>query len=110
MYAVFKFVVLKQPDAGSTEDSRAAKTIFKKMTYFGDGRQEYLDGIKADNSVEKAIHANAKLFGDDAVVKHPSADGQLPTPGLDNDFKDLVNKLGVITAQEALAHRYFKDV
>lgn len=87
------------------------------MTYqkrlYGFVTQEVLEYMEDRNNQRNVLAAFEKLFGDDAVVKDPSADAELPTPGLEDDFKDLIKKLcpfKEISAQEALAHRYFKDV
>lgn len=56
------------------------------------------------------------LFEDDDVVREPFVGWQLPVPGLDDDFKDLVGKLTNldprkrINAKEALAHIWFETI
>lgn len=113
-----KFVIFGQPDPKSTEDSRAASAIFRQMSYFAgeDGTQGLYEYLGEDNGMRDVFDAVEGLFEDDDVVREPFANWQLPMPGLDDDFKDLVGKLTKldprkrIDAQEALTHRWFQTI
>jgi serine/threonine protein kinase len=111
---VTKIVIFADSNPESTEDDRVGTVIFQQMSYFADedGIDGLLQYLGEDNPMREAFEAIEDVCHD--VDKEPFARWQLS--GLDDDFKDLAMRLTKldprkrITAQEALSHRWFRDI
>lgn len=88
--------------------------VFRQMSYFAgeDGTRGLLQYLGEGNPLREVFEAIEEACDD--VAKEPFARWQ--SPGLDDDFKDLVVKLTKldprerISASDGLAHRWFRGI
>jgi len=113
IYVLTTHVIFALKDPDMPEVDKVASVYLRHLTHFADecGTRGFLDYLGAEHPMLDVFEAVEEAFKD--MPKKPFT--EMLGSDVDDDFKDLVGSVTKldprrrITAQEALAHKWFRD-